>query len=475
MAQRSIRVRLTLWYVALLALILAAFSAGVYLTLRHTLYATLDEALAARADDLLPLVSLDADRPALPAGVPAAGPDAAEQFVRLYDAAGRPAFASGGAAGAPPADAGAVRRALAGGTGAGDARVGAIPFRVRLVPVERDGRIIGALEVGRAADDVADALRALLLILGLACPVTLVAASAGGLFLAGRALAPIDGLTRLARRISAADLRQRLDLPLPDDEVGRLARTFDEMIARLEDAFRRQRQFTADASHELRTPLTAIKGQVEVALDRPRDADAYRAVLRTVNAEVDRLIRLVGSLLTLARADAGQLPLARDAVDVAELVAGAAEGVRPAARQGDVAVAVVPGPAVALHADEDLLLQLLLNLLDNAIKHTPPGGQVRVTWRVRAGQLALAVGDTGPGIAPEHLPRIFDRFYRADPARGRAGGGAGLGLAIGRWIAEAHGGSLTAASTPGAGALFTVRLPLDGRERPSAASPPPLP
>ena len=157
---------------------------------------------------------------------------------------------------------------------------------------------------------MSDALRSLLLILGVAYPVTLALASLGGVFLAGRALSPIDKLTRLARRISAEDLSQRLNLRLPDDEVGRLARTFDEMIARLEDAFRRQRQFTADASHELRTPLTAIKGQVEVALTRPREPDAYREVLQAVNEEVDRLIRLVGSLLTLARADAGQIPVA---------------------------------------------------------------------------------------------------------------------------------------------------------------------
>ena len=474
MAQQSIRVRLTLWYVALLALILAAFSVGIYATLRHYLYANLDGALVTRADDLVPLVSVEANRPTLAESGFANRPDQGEQFVRLYDAAGARTFDNSGAAGALPVDVGAVQRALAGATSTRGVRVGGDPFRVRLVPIERDGRVVGALEVGRAADDVADTLRTLLLILGLAYPVTLVAASSGGIFLAGRALAPIDGLTRLARRISAEDLSQRLDRHLPDDEVGRLARTFDEMIARLEDAFRRQRQFTADASHELRTPLTAIKGQVEVALDQPRDAAAYRAVLRTVNAEVDRLIRLVGSLLTLARADAGQIPLARDVVDVAELVTGAAEGVQPAARQRQIDVAVAPGPAVALQADEDLLLQLLLNLLDNAIKHTPPGGQVRVAWQVRAGQLALAVGDTGAGIAPEHLPRIFDRFYRADPARGRAEGGAGLGLAISRWIAEAHGGTITATSAPGAGAVFTVCLPLVGRERPPTGSSPPL-
>jgi heavy metal sensor kinase len=297
------------------------------------------------------------------------------------------------------------------------------------------------------------------LVLGIAYPVTLALASFGGAFLAGRALSPIDKLTRLARRVSAKDLSQRLNLRLPDDEVGRLARTFDEMIARLDDAFRRQRQFTADASHELRTPLTAIKGQVEVALRRRRDAAAYREVLQAVNEEVDRLIRLVGSLLTLARADAGQIPIALETVSLPELVAGAVEQVDPVAKQRDIELSASAGPAVTLQADEDLLLQLLLNLLDNAIKHTPAGGRVTVGWRVNGRQVELWVRDTGVGIAGEHLAHIFDRFYRVDKARSRAEGGVGLGLSICRWIAEAHGGHISVRSAPGQGSTFTAGLP----------------
>jgi heavy metal sensor kinase len=266
-------------------------------------------------------------------------------------------------------------------------------------------------------------------------------------------------VTRLARRISAEDLGQRLNLRSPDDEVGRLARTFDEMIARLDDAFRRQRQFTADASHELRTPLTAIKGQIDVALQRQRDPAAYRQVLQVVNEEVDRMIRLVGSLLTLARADAGQIPLAFEAVSLPDLVAGALEQVSPMASQRSVELQLVPSQAVTLRADEDLLLQLLLNLLDNAIKYTPAGGQVTVGWNVGAGQVELWVRDTGIGIASEHLPHLFDRFYRVEKARSRAEGRVGLGLAISRWIAEAHGGSISVDSAPGEGSTFTIRLP----------------
>lgn len=457
---RSVRLRLTLWYVLLLAIILAGFSAGIYLTLRHNLYANLDDSLETRIHDLLPLVRYDGASPTLSEGISAGNSGLDEQFVRVYDRAGDLTFDNGGQPGTVPLDEGAVRKALAGGSATRGLSIDGEPFRARIVPIEQEGRVAGALEVGRAADDASDALRSLLLILGVAYPVTLAVASFGGVFLASQALSPIDKLTRLARRISAEDLSQRLNLRLPDDELGRLARTFDEMIARLEDAFRRQRQFTADASHELRTPLTAVKGEVEVALTRPREPDAYREVLQKVNEEADRLIRLVGSLLTLARADAGQIPVALEAVDVPDLVDAAVEQVRPAAQQRDIELILASGPPVTLRADEDLLLQLLLNLLDNAIKHTPSGGQVTAGWSTDSTRVELWVRDTGAGIAPEHLTHVFDRFYRADKARSRAQGGVGLGLSICRWIAEAHGGTISVESEPGQGSTFTVHIPL---------------
>ena len=210
------------------------------------------------------------------------------------------------------------------------------------------------------------------------------------------------------------------------------------MTGRLDESFRRQRQFTADASHELRTPLTIIKGRIDVSLAREREPEAYRQVLVEVNEEVDRLIRLAGSLLTLTRADAGQIPLLLEAVDIGDIVTGVVEQVRPAAAKG-VDLRLGSGLPVSIQADQDLLLQLMLNLVDNAVKYTPSGGQVSVSWGLDENQVEMTVLDTGIGIPPEHVHRIFDRFYRVDAARSRNDGGAGLGLAISRWIALAHG------------------------------------
>ena len=456
----SIRVRLTLWYVILLAVILAAFSAGVYIALRHTLYNNLDGSLERNATAFLDIIQYDDNRPTLPIRFPSDDPREGEHFVRVFDTSGGLTFDNSSEIGDVPVDAHAVEAALIGRptvravTAAGD------PMRVKTLPIVRDGQVSGVIEVGLAADDASDTLARFLLIIGAAYPLTLGLASLGGVFLAGRALSPVDKVTRLARHVSAEDLSQRLNLQLPDDEVGRLARTFDEMIARLDDAFRRQRDFIADASHELRTPLTIMKGQIDVSLQKEREPRDYMQVLRAVNEEVDRLIRLAGSLLTLTRADAGQIPLVLEPVSVSDVVTSALEQVRPLAGQRGIELRLLPQTDATIQADEDLLLQLLLNLLDNAIKYTPAGGQVTAGWGSNSEQVDLWVGDTGPGIPGEHLPHLFDRFYRVDRARSRAEGGVGLGLAISRWIAEAHGGSISVESAQGEGSTFTVLVPV---------------
>ncbi len=471
LSRRGIRVRLTLWYLAVLTVVLALFGGGVYLALRESLDDSLEATVLSRSEALMSVVQMKDAGPALPDSViqaatdPADGSDfdedeAEERFARTWDRAGNVVSDAGGvkAEVLPQRDA---ILPVVGGTEQWVKLPGDdADFQILVRPIVIDGDVVGVLEVGQSRESIDETLGALVIILTIATPITLVLAGLGGLLIAGRALAPVDSVTRLARRLSAEDLSGRLDLDLPDDELGRLARTFDEMIARLEGAFRRQRQFTGDASHELRTPLTALKGQVEVALARQREPDEYRAVLTAVNEEVDRMIRLVGSLLALARADAGEIALGREPIVLGDAIAGAVEQVEPAASQRGVALDVKHGPELVVNADESLLLQLLLNQLDNAIKYTPSGGDVGVTWGVEGRFVVVAVSDTGIGVADEHQPHIFERFYRVDTARSRAEGGTGLGLAISRWITEAHGGTINVASTLGTGSTFTIRLPL---------------
>jgi len=455
---RSIRVRLTLWFVLLLAITLAIFSVALYLALRHNLNSSLNDSLESRAEIVSGLV-VDVDQVDVAALTIPGDPVEGEEFVRVFDSSGNLVFDNSGEKFRPPDDPAAVSAALSGSRTRRSLDLGP-ELRALIAPISANGQVIGAVEVGLSTDDLHSTLRTLLIIIAVTYPLALIIASGGGVFLAGRALSPIDGLTRAARRISAEDLSQRLDMRLPDDEVGRLARTFDEMIARLDDAFRRQRQFTADASHELRTPLTAIKGQTEVALQKDRDPEEYRSVLRNVNLEVDRMIRLVSSLLMLARADAQQVPLARESISLGGVIGDAADQVRSAADSKGVLIRVRNGRETRLTADQDLLLQLMLNLLDNAVKHTPSGTSIDVSWSIEDGSAQVVVSDEGPGIASEHLPHIFDRFYRVDKARSRDGGGVGLGLSICRWIAQAHGGSIEAGNAPGQGATFKVHLPI---------------
>lgn len=456
MLLRSIRTRLTLWYLGILALILAVFAAGTYITLRRTLSENLDDALDNRAFLTRELLTFDAEgRPALVLGADPADPNLGEHFQRVFDRRGQLVFDTSPTFGDVALDATVIERALAGRRDIRTLGAGDHEARVATLPVERDGEIVGALQVGESTADLRDSLRMLLLGFGVALPGALALATLGGYWLASRALAPIDKVTRAAQDISARDLSQRLALDLPDDEVGRLARTFDGMIERLDAAFRRQRQFTADASHELRTPLTAIRGQIDVALQQPRDAAAYRDVLATVNDQVERMTRLVSGLLMLARTDAGALAPERAPVDVAALLRDVAAQVRPLAVEKGLTLLVEAQDGAMVQGDEGLLLQMLMNLADNAIKYTADGS-VRLRCEAAAGSVTITVSDTGPGIPPEHRERVFERFYRVSASR--AQGGAGLGLAICRWIAEAHGGTISFESEA-TGSEFVVRLP----------------
>ena len=309
-----------------------------------------------------------------------------------------------------------------------------------------------------AADTVDSTLTALLRTALLVLPVFVALAAVCGYLLTRRAFRPVRQITRTAREIGAGrDLSRRIGLGEGRDEIHTLAGEFDAMSARLEDAFTREKQFTDDASHELRTPVAVILSQSEYALAHPGDPEETEAALQSIHAKAGEMAALLAQLL-LARADKGRQAVAREAVDLSELAAMVAEteGEQAAARGIELRTGIEPD--VTVQGDETLLMRLFINLLENGIRYGRPGGWLKLTLR-RDGDAAVAVvADNGIGIAPENLDHIWQRFWQADPAR--SGGGAGLGLAMVRWIAEAHGGTVTVESTPGEGSAFTFTMPL---------------
>jgi heavy metal sensor kinase len=260
------------------------------------------------------------------------------------------------------------------------------------------------------------------------------------------------------RKIDVAALEQRIALRGANDELDEVAHAFNETLARLQQAIGEMRQFSAAIAHELRTPLAVMRGQTELALMQARTAEDYRRALTDQLEELDRLSRLVSQLLTLARAEAGEIPLAHSPVDLSALASSIVEQLDPVAQAKAVNLAVeTSGPAIVL-GDAGWLERLLLNLLDNAIKFTPGGGRISVRVTNEATEAVLEVQDTGVGIVPEALPHLFERFFRGDPARSAVSEGAGLGLALVKWIADRHGATVSVDSQPNEGTTFVVRM-----------------
>ena len=340
------------------------------------------------------------------------------------------------------------------------------PTRVYYSPVLQNGNLTGAIQVAHSMAGIQETLAQLLVMFLLGAPLAGLAAAAGGYFLAARALSPIDRITRMARDLSASDLSARLALPATDDEVGRLARTFDGMLARLDESFGRERRFVADASHELRTPLAGMQAILSVMREERRTPEDYEHALADLSDETNRMRTLVDDLLQLARGDAPDTKLA-EKVQLSTLLESLCDSLGATADQRRLALACDCAPGLTVMGDTDSLLRLFINILDNALKYTRRG-RITVQAGRAEGFVRVRVSDTGPGIAPEHLAHIFDRFYRVDPSRSTAG--SGLGLAIALQIARVHGGDIRVESALGSGSTFTVELPLSPDENPPGAA-----
>ena len=476
---QTIRGRLTAWYSIALALTLAAFAAVLYGARRGASYQDLDQRIQSEA--------------ALTGGILAESYRARGVLVR-GDTAGRPVLIPDLAALLEAVPDYLIITARDGSLlfASPDAR--ALTFQqveqLRLVAAAPiSGRTSGALQLEPDGPKLHYALRyvtdagpqfgailaganlrtaelsaeQLLSTIALILPLGLVAALLMGSWIARRALAPVDRIITEVREITdGRSLHRRLAEPMVKDELGRLTETLNQMMTRLERSFAALRRFTADASHELKTPLTVLRAGVERAITMPSLPSEALAALEETLQEINRMTELVEALLMLARADEGTAPLHRETVDLRAIVEETGEtGELLAAEAGVNMEVATPADPVIVPVDASRIRQLILNLLTNAVKYTPAGGSVRLQLGPSNGRVTLTVADSGVGIAPGDLPHIFDRFWRADSARTRTGerSGAGLGLAICKWIAEAHGGTIEVQSRPGRGTTFTVTLP----------------
>ena len=321
-----------------------------------------------------------------------------------------------------------------------------------------DGSSLGWVQVVRSLRPVSDALAALATQLYIILPLAVLLAAIASYFLAGRALRPLTRIATTAEQIGPSTLGKRIGYGGPPDEVGTMATAFDAMLDRVQSAFERERRFSADASHELRTPLAVIKSGIGVSLSRRRTVEEHHATLESLDAQVDQLIRLCDDLLVLAR---GGRPRSVDSetVDLTSLLELAVEQFEPLAEEQFITIRTHIRRQLAVEGFPDDLIRLFLNLLGNAVKYTPAGGLVSIDALKQHGQIHVSISDTGPGIAKEHLPHLFDPFYRVDQARSRSESGTGLGLAIAHEIAGAHGGAIRVESVLGEGTTFEVTLP----------------
>ncbi len=471
-----IRVRLTIWYATLLAVILAAAGTFVVLSLRTDLTRTLDRTLQTSAHEIAadykPTAGSSESEFRDVTDVSLAGLPRDASAAQLVAADGTIQVSAGNTLAASPILPAADVAATAGGaTTLRTVSLGGQDYRVYATPFSENGTT-SALVVATSLEEVEAAISRLVMLLLIGIPIGVALAAAGGWWLARTALHPVATMTAEAGAIGASRLGDRVEVPGTMDELGRLAVTLNAMLDRLQRGVEQQRAFVSNASHELRTPLAVMRAEIDVSLATERLSDEAREVLESAREETDRMRAIVEDLLVLARMDEGALPLATEPVELSALAGGVLATMCPLAEQRSVRLALADAADATVTGDADRLRQVVRNLVDNAIKHAPPQGHVSVEVRTEGAFAEVSVADDGPGIAAEHLPRLFDRFYRVDDARTRGNGGSGLGLAIVRELVEAQGGRVWVRSGKRGGAVFGFALPLapadeDGRERPA--------
>ncbi len=470
----GVRIQLMLWYTIVFALLILFSDIVLYTQLRSTLIASLNTALQLRSQQIASGISNDGasitirDVTGDLSGSDTIAPDMPDasidvdfgSLVRILNSKGQmlrisPAFRT---LIVPPTS---VMQSLHGSDWQGNVMTrDGQEVRLYSVPLTENGTPFAVIQVGESLTQVNTALRSLFLELLLIAPFILLLGAVGSYWLGIHAFAPMNRLIQTAQRIKAGDLHQRVPVPRAYDEVRALALTLNEMIEHLDQTFTRQRRFVADASHELRTPVTAIRSMTELAQLKTLTVEEYEHTFDTINKEAERLGHLISDLLALARADERRVMLEQEAIRLDTLVEAVVANAEGLALERGVSLQVHASEPITICGDEARLIQAVINVLDNALLYTDAGGQVTVRVEATSTHALLTISDTGIGIAPEHLPHIFERFYRADPARVRKeGNSSGLGLAIVEWTIHAHKGTIAVESQLGLGSTFIVSLP----------------
>ena len=471
----SVRTRLTLWYASVLAVSLVAFALLVYYAAARIFYERQDESLRSTAETVASayMQELEEEGSIAKANeVVLAQMVFPNRYVEVVDTEGRLVAESSNLVGhsltLSAATLSEARLRSVGFVVSRTIESESLGVRVVAVPLSKNSNNpFGFAVVGESLNVIEGGLRPLRRDFFAGVPLVLLVASLGGYFLARKSLAPIALMNAQTQRITAENLSSRLDVTNPRDELGQLATTINALLARLDATFTEQQRFIADASHELRTPLAVLRGETEVALEQNRGAEDYRESLALIKDEAERLTRIVENLFILARQPVDQHSIMKEPLRLNEVVSECVRSAQVLATQRGLRLHLDGATSeVNFTGDDEMLKRMLLNLLDNAVKYTAPGGDVGVALSTQNGSARIVVTDSGIGIPAADQPRIFDRFYRVDKARSRALGGAGLGLSIAKWIVEAHGGTIAVQSMPTQGSEFIVELPLKDASRP---------
>ncbi len=460
---RTVRFRITVLHTGVFALLFAVFGCGLYYGLRNLTARHVDQELIHRAKLLLPELVIIEGEPMLKEAIE----DLPQELLTAYfhseitDQKGKvlkpsPRFRSPKKvphAPPPPRQLSADNPVFTDFTSENER------FRLATLPLHDETGQEYYVRIGFPLGTIDEAFQNLRLFLLAGGPLLVAMAALGGWILARGSLQPVANITQAARQISAHGLARRIPLRGVHDELDELALTFNEMLGRLQSSFEQVRNFSFDAAHELRTPLTAMRGETELAILKNSSSEELRRVLRSNLEEINRITAIVNDLLMVAQGEAGALELRRESVSLSDLAGSIVETIQVLAEDKDVKLEAAIQPGITVTGDSLRLSQLLLNLLDNAIKHSSAGQTVRLTIEKNGGGPILKIEDTGSGIAEQDIPHIFDRFFRTDRSRSQQVPGSGLGLSICKWIVDAHGGSIDVESKLGAGSVFKVQLP----------------